>query len=37
MAEGSDTLLGGGWDVEGDVRVWGNADGDDGDDGDDDE
>jgi hypothetical protein len=37
MAEGSDTLLGGGWDVEGDVRVWGNADGDDGDDGDDDD
>ena len=37
MSLGSDTLLGGGWDVEGDVRVWGNADGDDGDDGDDDD
>ena len=35
MAEGSEKLAGGGWDVEGDVRVWGNADGDDGDGGDD--
>ena len=29
MAEGGERLAGGGWDVEGDVRVWGDADGDD--------
>ena len=29
MSLGSDTRVGGGWDVEGDVRVWGDADGDD--------
>ena len=27
MAEGGERLAGGGWDVEGDVRVWGDADG----------
>ena len=29
MAEGGERLAGGGWDIEGDVRVWGDADGDD--------
>ena len=29
MSEGCESGAGGGWDVEGDVRVWGNVDGDD--------